>query len=102
MGIVVKEDGPDIFWKYLLSTWSMSTGGGKEPDFSAWFKFKNAEENRKLSFFMVTVIWGINIVNAIFVRIILISFLIGIIKKTYDIQMNGEVQNSYEARAEMN
>ena len=69
----------------------MSTGGSKNPDFKTWFKFKNAEENRKLSFFMVFVIWGINIANAIFVRIILISFLIGIIKKTYDTQMNGEV-----------
>ena len=51
---------------------------------------------------MVFFTWLVQITNQLFVKTILLSFLIALVKKVYDGQMKGYVENNYQARAEMN
>lgn len=51
---------------------------------------------------MVYFTWLIYIVNQVFVNKILLSFLIAIVKKSFDKSMKSYIKNSYEAKAGMN
>jgi hypothetical protein len=44
----------------------------------------------------------LTIINEIYLKIIMLSFLIAIVKKTFDTQMKIEAQNFYEQRSGMN
>jgi len=44
----------------------------------------------------------LTIFNEIYLKIIMLSFLIAIVKKTFDTQMKIEKQNIYEQRSDMN
>lgn len=93
--------------RYFLHTWISSTGGGAtpRPDSSVWFKFENID-NEPVAYwernFMVYFMWFIYILNQVFVNKILLSFLLAIVKKSFDKSMKGYVMNSYEAKSVMN
>ena len=99
------------FSKYFLHTWAMSTGGGQNPNYSVWFSFQDYDTNndkyliddsRPAALFMVFANWMTHIGNQLFVKTILLSFLIAIVKGSYNKLINQEVKLSYASKAIMN
>jgi hypothetical protein len=107
------------FTKYFLHTWAMSTGGGQNPNYSVWFQFQKRVEggegkgpngtdqfedrsDRPGALLMVFLTWLTHLVNQLFVKTILLSFLIAIVKGSYDKLMKQEVKLSYASKAIMN
>lgn len=99
------------FTKYFLHTWAMSTGGGQNPNYSVWFAFQEYDgktdkyeddRTRPGALFMVFLNWMTHIGNQLFVKTILLSFLIAIVKGSYDKLMRQEVKLSYASKAVMN
>jgi len=51
---------------------------------------------------MDTFIMAVQILNEVYLKIIMLSFLIAIVKKSFDNQMKSEVQNRYNSRCDQN
>jgi len=77
------------FMRFFLNTWGMSLGGGSNPNSFTWFSFEDSidGENREgSSYVMVFFLWLNHIMNQLLIKTFLLSFLIAIIKGSYDRQ----------------
>jgi len=82
------------YWDYFIESWKIATKGSRTEISSVWVEsgFSGLE-----NFVMLLTIF-----NEIYLKIIMLSFLIAIVKKTFDTQMKIEKQNIYEQRSDMN
>jgi len=89
------------FMRYFLNTWGMSLGGGSNPNSYIWFQFEDGIDDGT-SYIMVFFLWLNHIGNQLLVKTFLLSFLIAIIKGSYDQQNKAEIRLSYSYRALLN
>ena len=82
------------YWDYFIESWKIATKGSRTEISSVWVEsgYSGLE-----NFVMLLTIF-----NEIYLKIIMLSFLIAIVKKTFDTQMKIEKQNIYEQRSDMN
>ena len=84
----------ELYWDYFLEAWKIATKGSRTAISSVW----TAADFPKLDTFVM----ALSIFNEFYLKIIMLSFLIAIVKKTFDTQMKIEKQNIYEQRSSMN
>jgi len=83
-----------MYWDYFIESWKFATKGSRTEITTVWDKSPYQELD---SFVMILTIF-----NEFYLKIIMLSFLIAIVKKTFDTQMKIEKQNIYEQRSDMN
>lgn len=75
-------------------TWQLSQGG-MQVDTKKWFDINN-NDNPYLPQVMNTFIWINMLINNFFIGTILLFFMIGLIMRSFNGQINNELENSYE------
>jgi hypothetical protein len=99
LGLKLTKEGPieegEVYWDYFIESWKIATKGSRTKISSVWSKSGDWENLGE--FLMV-----LTILNEIYLKIIMLSFLIAIVKKTFDNQMKIEKQNFYDMRSSMN
>jgi len=85
------------YWNYFIISWKVATKGSNHnyANPSIW------QQKSSLSF-MDHLIMVLEIFNEIYLKIIILSFLIAIVKKSFDTQMKSATQNNYKQRCDMN
>ena len=74
-------------WQYFIISWKVATKGSDKTVTSFWPHGADGGEDLG---FMDTFIMAVQIVNEVYLKIIMLSFLIAIVKKSFDNQMASE------------
>lgn len=84
----------EAYWDYFIESWKIATKGARTKISSVWDEpgYSGLEN----------FVMALTIFNEIYLKIIMLSFLIAIVKKTFDTQMKIEKQNVYGQRSDMN
>ena len=89
-------------WQYFIISWKVATKGSDKTITSFWQSQSTSSDHSEDYGFMDTFIMAVQILNEVYLKIIMLSFLIAIVKKSFDNQMKSEVQNRYNSRCDQN
>jgi hypothetical protein len=90
------KDKP-VYWEYFIESWKIATKGSYTEISSVWSESKNPKYEPLQDGLMV-----LTILNEIYLKIIILSFLIAVVGKTFKTQGEIEKQTFYEQRCDMN
>ena len=92
-----KIDEQPLYWAYFIESWKIATKGARTKISSVW-SMQGIDEYAPLA----NGVMVLTIINELYIKIIMLSFLIAIVKTTFANQSRIEKQNSYKQRTGMN
>ena len=103
---LAKDKNMDTYNQYFLHSWSQAVRSGKDPDTSIWRKLRKegklGEEDANYSIAMIGINWAIQLVNEFLMKIVLFSFLIGLVGRSLGASITNYAQNQFKQQCEMN